>query len=122
MQTTRSDWLAAGLQQLMAAPHVHLSDDEALGPGPVDLFSTTFDALFAPDARGWVCGDRADRQELKESLLGLQRRWNDKEARCVGVEPADVAGAEFHVSARGFVGKGRLTEEIECTARPGGED
>ena len=96
---THSAWLAQSIAALMAAPHVHMGDEEGadMGPGPVDMFSSKFDAMFMPDAVGWVCGERADRQEIKESLLGLQRRWNDKEAVCKGTAPEEKSDMNFHV-------------------------
>ena len=45
-----------------------------------------------------MCGERADREELKESLIGLQRRWNEKEAMCKGCEPQGMYQVEFQVS------------------------
>ena len=91
-----STWLAARLQALMAAPHV-LPEDEEAGHAHPDLFSAQFDEMFAPDARGWVCGERADREELKESLIGLQRRWNEKEGTCKGCAPQGMYQVEFKV-------------------------
>lgn len=98
---TRSQWLAEQLQQLMVAPHVHVTEGAegaAMGPGPVDMFSTRFDAMFMPDAHGWVGGERIDRHSLKECMLGLQRRWNEKEATCKGMPPHEMHDMEFHVS------------------------
>ena len=94
---SRSKWLAEHLKELMAAPHIHSDEGAELEPGPVDLFSTKFDQMFMPDAHGWVCGERATREEIKESLLGLQRRWNEKEAMCKGCPPHEVHQMEFHV-------------------------
>ena len=106
-----SRWLAEGLKALMAAPHVlPEEDEEATGHTHADLFSAKFDEMFMPDARGWVCGERADREELKESLIGLQRRWNEKEAMCKGCEPQGMYQVEFQVSD--FSGEG--TRWLEC--------
>lgn len=95
---SRSQWLAEQIQQLMVAPHVHVTESVEEGPGPVDMFSTRFDGMFMPDAHGWVAGERMDRQHLKECMLGLQRRWNEKEASCKGMPPHEVHDMEFHVS------------------------
>lgn len=97
---SRSAWLADHLEQLMAAPHVHLPEEGALlAPGPVDMFSSRFNEMFMPDAHGYLGADHVDRQQLKECLLGLQRRWNEQTARCKGLPPHEVHDMEFHVSA-----------------------
>ena len=49
---SRSAWLAEHLKELMESPHVHLTEGGAeMAPGPVDMFSTRFDAMFMPDAQ-----------------------------------------------------------------------
>ena len=93
----RSQWLADQLRDLMATPYVQVDEEEGMGPGPVDMFSTKFDAMFMPDAHGWVCGERTDRDGIKESLLGLQRRWNEKEAKCQQSTPQNMNSMNFHV-------------------------
>ncbi|KAJ3522485.1 hypothetical protein NM688_g8867 [Phlebia brevispora] len=94
---SRSAWLAEHLKELMESPHVHLTEGGAeMAPGPVDMFSTRFDAMFMPDAHAILVPDHVDRHQLKECLLGLQRRWNDKAAVCKGVPPHEVHDMEFH--------------------------
>lgn len=68
-----------------------------MAPGPVDLFSTKFNQMFMPDARGFVGGQEVDRDQLKETLLGLQRRWNAAEASCAACEVHPTHITEFHV-------------------------
>lgn len=100
--STDSQWLATSLSSLLAAPHVHIADESPLlptGPGPVDVFSTKFEQMFVPDARGFVAGREIDREELKETLLGLQRRWNAAEGSCAGCEVHPTHITEFHVSS-----------------------
>ena len=100
---SRSAWLADHMEQLMASPHIHLSESGAmLAPGPVDMFSTRFDEMFMPDAHGYIGTDRVDRHQLKECLLGLQRRWNVQTAQCKGMPPHETHTMEFHVS-RGYM-------------------
>lgn len=92
-----SQWFAQALAQLLAAPHVSIPDEgPALGPGPVDVFTSRFDELFMPEAHGFVCGQPVNREELKETLIGLQRRWDAVDAQCIGCEAHPTHITEFH--------------------------
>ncbi len=95
---SRSLWLAQSLSSLLASPHVHIPNvGIEMGPGPVDMFSVRFDQMFTPDAQGFVCGEEVDRESLKESLLGLQRRWNEKEGTCKASKVHQTELLNFHV-------------------------
>ncbi|PSR84413.1 hypothetical protein PHLCEN_2v5450 [Hermanssonia centrifuga] len=94
---SRSLWLAQSLSSLLASPHVHIPNvGIEMGPGPVDMFSVRFDQMFTPDAQGFVCGEEVDRESLKESLLGLQRRWNEKEGTCKASKVHQTELLDFH--------------------------
>lgn len=77
-----SAWLQQQLQQLLASPYIHFNHPPGIrmGHGPVDLFSTRFNNLFAPDASGTVAGTDADRAALKQALLALQKHWSPDSA------------------------------------------
>ena len=94
-----SQWLATSLSTLLKSPHIVLDESPLLplAPGPVDIFTVKFDQLFTPDARGYVCGKEVDRKELKETLLGLQRRWNAADSSCAGCVAHPTHITEFHV-------------------------
>ncbi|GJE98485.1 hypothetical protein PsYK624_147170 [Phanerochaete sordida] len=95
-----STWLASALTTLLAAPHPAAPDASPLlpaGPPPPDEFSAAFDALFAPEAHGFVGAHALDREKLKATLLGLHSRWNAAEGACVGCDVHEVALPEdFH--------------------------
>ena len=96
-----SQWLATSLADLLNTQHVVVADESPLlpsGPGAVDKFSTKFDEMFSPEARGFVDGQEVDRETLKETLLGLQRRWNSAEGTCVGCVAHPTHVVKFHVS------------------------
>lgn len=52
-----------------------------MGPGPVDVFSTNFNNLFAPDVEAEVEGKSVSRDDLKQQLLNLQKHWNPEEVK-----------------------------------------
>lgn len=101
-----SQWLAHSLSLLLAAPHITLPDEGSeearLGPGPVDVFTIRFNEMFMPEARGFVGGHAVDREELRKTLVGLQRRWNAAEGSCVGSEVHPTHVTEFHVRTSGL--------------------
>jgi len=98
--SAESQWLAHWLSLLLAAPHISVPDESSeevrLGPGPVDVFTSRFNEMFMPEARGIICGHTVDREELKQTLVGLQRRWNAAEGSCVGCETHPTHISEFH--------------------------
>ncbi|RDX50066.1 hypothetical protein OH76DRAFT_1402921 [Lentinus brumalis] len=54
-----------------------------MGPGPVDMFTVRFNEFFMPEAHGTICGHPVDREELKDRLLNLQKRWNSEDIKVV---------------------------------------
>lgn len=52
-----------------------------MGPGPVDMFTVRFNQYIMPEARGTICGRVVDREELKEGLLNLQKKWNTEDVK-----------------------------------------
>ena len=75
------EWLQQQLTTLLASPYIHFSNPplpggRRLGHGPIDLFSTRFNAMFMRHARGLVGGREVDREGLKQSLLAMQKSWN----------------------------------------------
>lgn len=69
-----------------------------MGPGPVDAFSVRFEEMFQPFAYGYVCGREVNREELKETLLGLRARWDPEEATATGTIAHPTHVNSFHVS------------------------
>ena len=87
-------WLIKKLGTLLASPYIHFKNPGGplgirLGPGPVDLFSTNYENLFAKEAKGVVYGKEVDRDELKEALLAIQRQWNPDSANFVPLQSAN---------------------------------
>lgn len=81
-----SNWLSKELSTLLASPHISFPKPPAgihLGPGPIDLFSTNFNNLFASDVETIVDGEPVSRDDLKQKLLNLQKRWNPEKVKFV---------------------------------------
>ncbi|GJF00106.1 hypothetical protein PsYK624_163850 [Phanerochaete sordida] len=91
-----SEWLAHALAQLLAAPHISVDEGPDEGAASVDVFTSRFDELFVPEARGIVCGHAVDRAALKRTLAGLQRRWDAAEGACVGCAAHPAGVPEFN--------------------------
>lgn len=73
------NWLSTEIAKLLASPHISFPNPPAgihLGPGPIDLFSTNFNNIFASDVVAQVDGKGVSRDELKQELLNLQKHWN----------------------------------------------
>lgn len=82
MPATPAMWYSTSLVALLESPHIHIAQPPAvarpilLGTGPVDLFSSRFENLFADDAQGVVAGEQVNRDSLKETLLAIQKHWD----------------------------------------------
>ncbi|KAI0344534.1 hypothetical protein BDW22DRAFT_1354613 [Trametopsis cervina] len=79
-----SKWLADELATLLSTPHSSESaqmDGMSVEDDPVDLFTTRFNHVFIRHARGLVLGKEVDREQLKQTLLALQKRWNASDCR-----------------------------------------
>ena len=77
-----NDWLPTELSKLFNSPHISFPKPPTgihVGPGPVDLFSTNFNNIFAPDVEATVEGQNVSRDELKQKLLNLQKSWKPEE-------------------------------------------
>ena len=76
------EWLGSALTALLAAPYIHFPAPPPgmgrlrMGHGPIDLFSTRFNQLFAQNARGHVNGADVDRDGVKDALLAVQSWWS----------------------------------------------
>ncbi|TFK89474.1 hypothetical protein K466DRAFT_486784 [Polyporus arcularius HHB13444] len=81
----QSHWLSDCLCELMSSPHVAMPPHGGMhmGPGPVDMFTVRFNEFFMPEAHGTICGHPVDREELKDRLLNLQKRWNSEDIKVV---------------------------------------
>lgn len=76
-----SEWLSKEIADLLASPHISFPKPPPgihLGPGPVDLFSTKFNNLFALSVEAVVDGQKVSRDDLKQKLLNLQKHWDPK--------------------------------------------
>lgn len=71
-----SEWLSKEIADLLASPHISFPKGIHMGPGPVDLFSTKFNNLFALSVEAVVDGQKVSRDDLKQKLLNLQKHWN----------------------------------------------
>ena len=84
-----TEWLQENLSDLLASPHIHFNQPSIpglhlrMGPGPIDLFSTRFMNLFTHEAKGTVNGQEVSRDELKENLLKIQKRFNKDSVKFV---------------------------------------
>lgn len=89
------EWLQDHLAELLAAPHIHFTQPKLpglrlrMGPGPVDVFSTRFMNMFTQDAKGTVNGHHVGRDELKENLLKLQKKYNRDSLHCAPQSPEE---------------------------------
>lgn len=82
--TMDANWLSTEISKLLVSPHISFPKPPAgirLGPGPVDLFSTVFNNIFAPDVVATVDGEKVSRDELKQKLLNLQKHWKSDEVK-----------------------------------------
>ncbi len=81
----QSHWLSDCLCELMSSPHVAMPPHGGMhmGPGPVDMFTVRFNEFFMPEAHGTICGHPVGREELKDRLLNLQKRWNSEDIKVV---------------------------------------
>jgi hypothetical protein len=82
--TMTAEWLPTELAKLLAAPHISFPNPPPnihLGPGPIDLFSTYFNNIFATDVKSTVDGHKVSRDELKQKLLNLQKHWNPEKVK-----------------------------------------
>jgi len=78
------NWLSKEISQIITSPHISFPKPAAplqfrIGPGPIDLFSTRFNNVFAFDVKATVAGEEVSREELKAKLLGLQKHWKPEE-------------------------------------------
>lgn len=76
-----SEWLSKEISDLLASPHISFPKPPTgihLGPGPIDLFSTKFNNLFALSVEAVVDGQQVSRDDLKQKLLNLQKHWDPK--------------------------------------------
>ncbi|GJJ14885.1 hypothetical protein Clacol_009154 [Clathrus columnatus] len=75
--SSKSAWLQQTLSELLSSPYIHFSHRPGImmGHGPIDLFSTRFNNTFPSDVQATVAGESVSREELKESLLGLQKHY-----------------------------------------------
>ncbi|KAI0095059.1 hypothetical protein BDY19DRAFT_916059 [Irpex rosettiformis] len=84
-----TEWLQDRLSELLASPHIHFTQPNLpglhlrMGPGPIDLFSTRYMNMFTQEATGTVNGQAVDKDELKENLLKLQKKYNKDSLKCV---------------------------------------
>ncbi|KAI0348195.1 hypothetical protein BDW22DRAFT_1424401 [Trametopsis cervina] len=82
------EWLQDHLAELLASPYIHFTQPKLpgrqlrMGPGPVDLFSTRFSNMFARDATGVVNGQEVGKDDLKQSLLKLQKHYTKDSLKC----------------------------------------
>lgn len=76
--SSSQEWVQNTLSEILSSPHINFPKQTAIrmGHGPVDLFSTRFINSFTPDVRATVAGQEMTRDELKQSLLALQKHWN----------------------------------------------
>lgn len=82
-----SRWLASELATLLSTPQQgNLPEVAPTQVGEVDHFTSRFDNVFLRHARGLVSGKEVDREELKQTLLILQKRWNASNVRYVNCE------------------------------------
>lgn len=92
-----NEWLQTRLSELLASPHIHFTQPNVpglrlrMGPGPIDLFSTRFINLFTHEAKGTVNGQEVAKDELKEQLLKLQKKYNKETVKFV---PEELATGE----------------------------
>ncbi|KAI0812272.1 hypothetical protein BC629DRAFT_928832 [Irpex lacteus] len=82
-----SRWLASELATLLSTPQQgSLPAVASAQVEEVDHFTSRFDNVFLRHARGLVSGKEVDREELKQTLLILQKRWNASNVRYVNCE------------------------------------
>ena len=78
------NWLSKEISEIITSPHISFPKPPPgihLGPGPVDLFTTRFNNVFALDVKATVAGKEVSREELKAALLGLQKYWEAGEVK-----------------------------------------
>ena len=77
-------WLPTELAKLFASPHISFPKPPPnihLGPGPIDLFSTVFNNIFASNVEATVDGQKVSRDVLKQKCLNLQKHWNPEKVK-----------------------------------------
>lgn len=82
--TMSADWLSTGISELLNSPHISFPKPPTgirLGPGPIDLFSTKFNNLFALGVEAKVDGEEVSRDDLKQKLLNLQKHWKPEQVK-----------------------------------------
>ena len=94
-----SQWLANELTALLSAPNLQYSSGgggDSRGGGGGD-FSSRFDSMFLRHARGLIGEREVDGEELKRSLLALQKRWDPAHCRYENCEELHHRIDGFHV-------------------------
>jgi hypothetical protein len=79
--SSSNEWLEKTLTDILSSPHISFPQQTGnlhirMGHGPIDLFSTRFMNSFTDDVKATVAGQEMTRDELKASLLALQKHWN----------------------------------------------
>lgn len=95
-----SQWLANELSSLLSSPHTvapHEITNSQNGAGAADPFSTRFNNMFVRHARGLIGSREVDLEELKRTLLALQKKWNPSDCRYEDCESLHRRIEGFHV-------------------------
>lgn len=77
-----ADWLSTEISKVLESPHISFPKPPPgirLGFGPIDLFSTNFNNLFSLNLEAKADGKNVSREELKQALLNLQKRWKPEQ-------------------------------------------
>lgn len=77
--TDNYEWLWTTLANILSSPHITMPQNTGhirMGHGPIDVFSTRFINTFTEDVKANVAGRDMTRDDLKASLLALQKHWN----------------------------------------------
>lgn len=95
MSDPTPEWLQEQLSGLLALPYIHFTQPKIpglslrMGPGPIDLFSTRFSNIFSKEATGVIVNQEVDRDDLKQGLLKLQKKWNKDSVQFASHNPED---------------------------------
>lgn len=76
------NWFTSKFSELMASSHISFPTPPPnihLGPGPIDVFSTKFDDLYPDDVEAAVDGEVVSKDDLKQKLLNLKKRWDPEQ-------------------------------------------
>lgn len=96
-----SQWLANEFTLLLSAAHSTAPHDvtnaQQQPGGGGDAFSAVFNSMFVRHARGLVGGREVDREELKQALLALQKKWNPTKCQYADCESLHRRIDGFHV-------------------------